>query len=270
MLTSVLLGILQGLTEFLPISSSGHLVIVQSFIKTFQEPGLAFDIILHSGTLLAVLIFFWKEFAAILKETIIEFPSWTLNQSKIIVLAVLIGTFPSAVIGIFFKDHIEQLFQNPRMTSVFLCFTAAILLLGEMSSRRFKKKLDPFHDPKWSIYLYIGLCQAIALLPGISRSGSTMAAGLSVGWSRQDAAKFSFFLMVPAVLGAVILELPKLINNLQDNYTNLLALSAGFIAAFITGYLVIAVLLKYLRNHSFIPFSIYCLGAGVCTFFLNS
>ncbi len=264
MLNAILLGLVQGLTEFLPISSSAHLVIVQAILPGFSEPAMAFDVLLHAGTLVAVFAYFWKDIVALLSGILgrsTGFETITIEQARWFVVAIVIGSIPAGVAGVLWEDKLETLFSAPRAAAAFLCVTALMLTAGELIANRVRQAPSPGHKealPRWVI---VGLAQAVALLPGISRSGSTIAAGLGVGWKREDAARVSFFLMMPAVGGAVMLKLGDLIAS--GATADWMAMSVGAIVAGISGYIAIWFLIRYIRTHRLYPFAVYCLLMGV-------
>jgi len=265
---SILLGALQGITEFLPISSSGHLVLAQNFLTGFKSSGLVFDVVLHAGTLLAVLLYYRNDLVWLLKGSMGNLEKDDNNSAKIWVQMLILGTIPAAVIGVFAEEKLEKLFKSPVNTSLFLCFTGCILLFGEFIHRKMQTEKDDLSQPYFHSFL-IGCAQAMALIPGVSRSGSTMAAGLAVGWTRKKAARFSFLLMIPAVSGAVVLKLPELPALLKSGDVKILDLASGFLTAFVFGYLSIIVLLKLIQKYSFKPFGIYCLVVGIMFFVIQ-
>lgn len=232
-----ILGIVQGLTEFLPVSSSGHLVLFQSFIPGFSQPGVLFDAYLHLGTLVAVLVFYYKR---ILK---LDF-----RYLKILVLA----TIPAVIVGFLLKDYIDLIFQNTKLVSFALIITGFMNLRTDTN----KESADGINNKKGFL---IGLFQAFAIIPGISRSGSTIFAGTYFGLKKEKAAEFSFLLSIPAILGANVLEMVKGGTNqlLSINYI------AGFICSFVFGLVCIKILLKVLQTNKFKYFGYYCIGVGI-------
>ena len=235
--TAAILGAIQGLTEFLPVSSSGHLVLAQSLIPGFSQPGALFDVILHAGTLLAVVIFFWKK---ILK----------LNQKSLLVLAA--GSIPAGLVGLAFESKITLLFSNVLLVGLALLVTAAMNYLVD------KAKVD---KEKISLRdsLVIGVAQAIAITPGISRSGATIFAATTRKIKRQQAAEFSFLLSIPSVGGAVGLEVIK--HGFSDSLPMATYL-AGFVCAFVFGIVSIKMLLDLLVKRDLKIFAAYCAIVG--------
>jgi undecaprenyl-diphosphatase len=244
--SAVILGAVQGLTEFLPVSSSGHLVIIQSLFHNFKQPGISFDIFIHLATLLAVIVYFHREIADIL----------TFRNVKWIFL-IIVGTVPAGVIGVLFKDRIELMFSNVTFVCYMLIITGVLLFLSDRCSNLTKSKGEiTFFDA-----IVIGVFQAFAIIPGISRSGSTIAAGIFRGISRDAATKFSFILSIPAITGAFLLSLKDFTKLTHADYIPYLA---GFGAAFIVGLLSLKMLTLIIKTRNLKFFSFYCwILAGV-------
>lgn len=241
---SVILGFVQGLTEFLPVSSSAHLVIVQHFVPGFSQSGVLFDVVLHLATLLAVLIYYWKIIFKL--------------DRKYYAL-IIIGTIPAGLAGVFFQDALEKSFGDFKMVGYELILTGIINILID-KTLGVKKALN-YMDSIW-----IGIAQAIAIIPGISRSGSTIFAGVKLGISKKEAAQFSFLLSVPAILGAGILQVKSYgFTNIGNPWVYI----AGSIAAFVSGLWSIKLVLKSLSEKKFGVFGIYCIVLGVVVLFMN-
>lgn len=273
---AIALGIVQGLTEFLPISSSAHLVLMP-WLLDWPSPGLAFDAVLHLGTLLAVLVFFRAEWGPLLRGFL-----WTLRpggppdpMGRLAWLLIL-GTMPAGLTGLLLEEVVARLFEGPLVIGLTLPLTTLALVLGERRSSRAALTVAPtataalapaavrdLSHLRARDALLIGLAQAGAILPGLSRSGLTIVAGLLVGLSRPAAARFSFLLSAPVILGAGGLEIVKLLRT--DPAALNLTLLSGFLAAGLAGYLTIAVFLGYLRRYSLYPFALYCLTLGLIT-----
>lgn len=249
MIESILLGILQGLTEFLPISSSGHLVIAQSLLPGFRENTLLFDVILHAGTLAAVLVYFRDD----LKEIALGLLHPAEGGFRLPALLVA-GTVPVVLVGLPFRHRIEALFSAPRVASAGL-FLTALLLFGAWLAGT--KGWRPLASLTFKGAFLIGVFQAVAIMPGISRSGATIAAGIFLGLSGKDAARFSFLLAIPAIAGAVLLQA----GGIQGS-GDLSVFLAGGIAAALTGWAAIAFLMRLLKQGVLLPFAVYCLAAG--------
>lgn len=270
---ALILGIIQGLTEFIPISSSAHLALAP-WLFGWPAYGLFFDTMLHWGTLLAVLAYFRKDWIAVIRGFIASVTArgpWDARPggrlaapASRLAWGLILGSIPAAVLGYLFKDFFEGLFSAPRAIAVFLLVTALILFLSERAGRRIRA-LETLNIPD---ALVIGLAQAAAIAPGISRSGATMAAGLARGLTRDAAARFSFMLSTPVILGAGLLQLVDLATT-SEAAPPLAVLLAGFIAAALTGYLCIRFLLNYLRRGSLNVFAIYCGVAGVAVLILT-
>lgn len=261
-LKSVSLGALQGATEFLPVSSSGHLVIAQHLLDVKMEGGqlLAFDVCLHFGTLLAVLAVFWREISGILISVIapqkaVVGSSFSPSDSRKLFWFLIIGTIPAGFFGILFKDFFESLFSTPFWAAVMLIVTGFILWF----TRYIKGEGRQVSEMGFVSALLIGVAQAVAIIPGISRSGSTISGGIYFGINRDLAAKFSFLLSVPAILGAAILQLGDL-KGLSNG--DLLSVGIGTFVSFIVGIAAIKWLLSIIRRHSFHWFAIYCWIVG--------
>jgi undecaprenyl-diphosphatase len=258
LLQAILLGVLQGATEFLPVSSSGHLLLVPRLLK-MTSPTLSTVAIVHEGTLLAILIYFRRDLWQILKGV------WRglrerrplSNQDARLGWYIVVGSVPAAVAGLTLEASFERIFSTPIMAAVFLLGTALLLVIGErlMSGRKAIQEMG------WVDAIYIGLFQMLALLPGISRSGSTITAGLWRGLDRAAAARYSFLLGVPAILGAGLLALLDLLSASIPG-SQWVVLIASFSAAAISGYLCIHFLLSWLRQRNLYPFAIYCATFG--------
>jgi undecaprenyl-diphosphatase len=253
MFESILLGILQGLTEFLPVSSSGHLVIVQSLLPGFDGPAVAFDVLLHAGTLAAVLIYFRHDLISIAKECFrpgkggLHLP-----------LLLIVGTVPAALVGVYFADAIEPLFAAPRFASAGLIVTSFLLYFAWRIGTGGNRSMETLTIPA---ALLIGVLQAVAIVPGISRSGATIAAGIFLGLSGQEAARFSFLLSIPAITGAFLLE-----SGALKESEALITYIAGALAAALIGWASIAILMKLLGRGKLLPFAVYCLVLGILSF----
>ncbi len=259
---SVLLGLIQGLTEFLPVSSSGHLVIFESLfgIKTGD---IVFEILVHFGTLIAVLIYFRKRLYGIVKSVFNFARGKTgFKDDPHLKLALLIslGTIPAVIIGLLFKDLIVTAFESPRWASAMLLVTAAILFSTKIAP-------DKSKNIGWVGSLIIGLTQALAIMPGISRSGSTISAGMHLGIDRSEAAEFSFLLSIPAIAGATLLEIPQFIESFS-NFSMLPVYLAGVLTAAFVGYVSIVYLLAIIKKGKFFYFGLYCAIVGVIGIFV--
>jgi undecaprenyl-diphosphatase len=261
-LQALVLGIIQGATEFIPVSSSGHLVLIP-WALGWPSPGLIYDTLVHWGTLLAVISYFWRDLVSIVLAWFKELPSvlirreWPTEPNACLGWWLLIGTIPAVAIGAMFEDLFITLFSAPSATATLLLVTAATLALSERLSTRART----LNSLSLIDAILIGLAQAAAIAPGISRSGATISAGLGRGLRREAAARFSFLLSVPIILGAGLLPLGEAWR--EGTEQNVLALLAGFIAAAITGYVCIHFLLNHLRQRSLYIFAAYCAVIGI-------
>jgi undecaprenyl-diphosphatase len=255
---AIILGLLQGITEFVPVSSSGHLVLVP-WLLGWDAPELVFDTVVHWGTLLAVLAYFWRDWLRLISAWLRGLFRWEWDDPDArLMWLILAGTLPAVVIGYLLEAFFESLFGQPAWVSLFLLVTACLLALSERLGRRTRT----LGELRWLDALLIGLGQAAAIAPGISRSGSTIAAGLLRGVQRAAAARFSFLLATPIILGAGLLQLVDLFGT-PDPLAQFPALAAGFAAAAISGYLCISFLLRYLQRGKLYPFAVYCAAMGV-------
>lgn len=246
---AALLGLLQGLTEFLPISSSGHLVIAQHFLNV-NDGGLFFEVLLHCATLAAVVAAYWQDLLELLRK---PFQKYT--------YLLIAGTIPTGIIGLAFKDTFEGLFNSVTTVGYMLLITGVILLVAEYVSRTvFSSKSLHY----WQAII-IGLGQGLAITPGISRSGTTIATGLLVGLERAEAARFSFLLSIPAIVGASILEGKDIVLSEAVSASLILPYIVGAIVAGISGYFAIKLLLGILNRGKLYYFSIYCWVLGLVT-----
>jgi undecaprenyl-diphosphatase len=263
-LQALVLGFLQGATEFIPVSSSGHLVLVP-WLLDWPSPSLAFDTMVHWGTLVAVVAYFWREWRAVVSAWGRGLVHWDWRDPLArLGWLLLLGTVPAMVIGFLLEAWFEALFSAPVWVGVFLLGTAALLLLGEWFGRQSfaaggARDIDSL---LWPHALIIGLGQAAAIAPGISRSGTTIAMGLSGGLGRPAAARFSFLLSAPVILGAGLLQLVNLAST-PNAMAQVPTLALGFAAAAITGYVCIWWLLRYLQRGRLYPFAIYCAVFGI-------
>jgi undecaprenyl-diphosphatase len=261
-LQAILLGIVQGATEFLPISSSGHLVLVPWLLHWELQPAaaMAFDVLVHWGTLLAVVVYFWKDLVGLVSAAVrglIQRRPFADPQARLAWL-LLVASLPAALLGVLLKDIVEAAFARPMAVCFALLITAIILLLGErLGNRQRDMQALRILDALW-----IGLGQAVALFPGISRSGATISTGLTRGLRRPEAARFSFLMAVPVMLGAGSLALLDLLSS-PDALQYIPPLLGGFLAAAVVGYLAIRWLLSYLARRPLHVFAAYCALVGL-------
>ncbi len=270
----LLISIAQGLTEFLPVSSSAHIVIVNALYKFFTHKDLAgnsceeifFAIIIHLGTLIAVLLYFKNDIIKIIKDFFSIFKTKKLeNEDQKLSLYILLGTVVTVAFCFPLKDIVENIMKEPYITSIFLVGTGFILFFAEYLSQKNKNNLD---NLSWKKSALIGLSQGMAIFPGFSRSGLTIATGLMLGLDRVKAAKFSFLLSVPIIIGASVFYPILEIDFAQLQTFNVKALIMGFLVSFVVGYLCIKYFMKFLGKYSLKVFAYYCLCIGIITFIL--
>jgi undecaprenyl-diphosphatase len=253
---AIVMGLVQGLSEFLPISSSAHLALTP-WLLGWPAPGLAFDVALHLGTLIALVWFFWQEwitlakaFFSILRKRKLE------TESERRVAFVVVATIPGAIAGFLLQDYAKTIFRTPALTGTMLIVMGGVLWLVDRSA----KQERGITTMTWRDAILVGLAQMFAIVPGVSRSGSTITAGRAVGMTREAAAVFSFLLSLPIITAAVVFEGR---HALSEGVTA--PLIAGVIAAAVSGWLAISVLLKFISRNSYGVFALYRLivGAGV-------
>lgn len=270
LLQSFILGIVQGFTEFLPISSTAHLRIIPAFFH-WQDPGTTFSAVIQLGTMFAVVIYFWNDlhkiYLALIKDIFIN-KRFTNYESRL-AFWILLGTIPICIFGYLFKTPIEAgMVRNLNIIAFYLIFFGILLFLSELMARqnRTLAKVNALD------VVLIGIAQSFALIPGVSRSGVTLFAGLLLGFKRHDAARFSFLLSVPAVLLSGIFELNTLMASIVTNtheeiiWANMFT---GVVVACVSGYFAIDILLKYLVTHKTHIFVLYRVLLGVLVIYLN-
>ena len=270
----LLISIAQGLTEFLPVSSSAHIVIVNALYKFFTHKDLAgnspqeifFAIIIHLGTLIAVLLYFKNDIIKIIKDFFSIFKTKKLeNEDQKLSLYILFGTVVTVAFCFPLKDVVENIMKEPYITSLFLIGTGFILFFAEYLSQKNKNNND---NLSWKKSALIGFAQGMAIFPGFSRSGLTISTGLILGLDRVKAAKFSFLLSVPIIIGASLFYPILEIDFAQLQTFNIKALIMGFLVSFIVGYLCIKYFMKFLGKFSLKIFAYYCFILGILTFLL--
>jgi len=257
LLEAIIIGIIQGATEFLPISSDGHLVLVPA-VFGLSQPDLVLIGLVHAGTLLAIVSYFARDLWAILKAVaagLVQRKPFADDNARLGWFMVL-GSVPAAIVGLALKDWFEQQFQSPVVAAVGLLVTAAFLVVGERLLRGTKS----IPQLTWLDTLIIGSFQVLALLPGVSRSGTTIAAGLGRGLDRPSAARFSFLVGLPAIAGAGLLSILDIFT--AQGSLPLGHYAAAFVAAAVVGYLCIAFLLNWVKRHTLYPFAVYCAVVG--------
>ena len=266
-LQAVIIGIIQGLTEFLPVSSSAHLVFAQNILNV--KSSLAFDVFLHLGTLIAVLWFFRYDIIKMLRSWILSIEDiiqgrflegFYSDPYKRLAWYVILATIPVGIVGVLFEDSVDALFSGALYVPAFFLFVTGTILY--LSQRMASGNINLNNITKKEA-LWMGLGQACAILPGLSRSGTTIAAGLTIGLEKEFAAKFSFILSIPAILGAFLLQAKDIGSALDVNF---LPIFLGFIASIIAGYMAIKWMLDLIKNRSLDIFAYYCWVVGIVVF----
>jgi undecaprenyl-diphosphatase len=261
---AIILGIVQGVTEYIPVSSSAHLVLVPWLLQ-WPDPPFTFDVLVQWGTLVGVLVYFWRDLWGIVRGVIVglvhrkPLETFEARLGWYIVLA----TIPAVIFGLLFKDMFEAAFSDPKAVAIFLVATAAMLAAAEY----FGKRARELTGIGWLDALIIGLWQVVSLLPGISRSGATITGGVLRGLDRRSAARFSFLMSVPALLGAGVIAIKDLLSA-NELAAQLPVLLVGSAMAAITGYLCIRWLLGYLQRGKLYVFAVYCAAAGIACFLI--
>ena len=254
---ALILGIVQGLTEFLPVSSSGHLEIGQALLGTAGEENLTFAVIVHAATVLSTLVVLWHEVAQLFKGTS-STTKW--NQEKDYPAKILVSMIPVLIVGMFFKDQVEAFFGDGLLlVGICLIITALLLWLSEFLGKRINRQ---GHEVTYRDAIIIGCAQAIAVLPGLSRSGTTIATGLLCGVKKESVAQFSFLMVLIPILGEAFLDLLDLLQGEMNIAIGWLPLFVGFLAAFVTGCLACRFMISIVRKQKLIYFAIYCLAVG--------
>lgn len=243
-LHAIILGVVQGIAEFLPISSSAHLVFVP-WILGWQPHSLTFDVALHIGTLFALLAYFWREW-------------WGIIRSRMLWL-LIVGSIPGALAGVLFEKYFEEVFRSPLIIAIFMIALGLLLWAAEVYGKR-KREID---SVGWVDAGVIGVAQAFALMPGVSRSGITMTAGLFSGLTREAAAKFSFLLSAPIIAGAGLYSAYGLLKHGGHHSGHVTPFLLGMLVSAVVGFLAIKYLLQYLQKHTFYVFVWYRLVVGV-------
>lgn len=251
---ALFLGLVQGLTEFFPVSSSGHLVFFQSLLG-IEEPPIFFDVLLHLGTLLAVVIFFRGSLRMMLQSVLSRLRGrGEAGQGERLLLWIIVSTIPTGLMGLFLKDWFESFFGTPRIVGVMLLVTGSILWLTRFAGA----KERGLRKMTWIDALLIGVAQGIAILPGISRSGATISAGLFCGLDRGLSGEFSFLLSIPAILCALLLESRKMVSPSES-----LICLLGTAVAFCAGFLSLKALMPVIRRGKLYRFAYYCWAIGL-------
>jgi len=258
LIKAIILGGIQGLTEFLPVSSSGHLVIGSELLN-FQEHGVVFDVCLHLGTLLSVFIVFRREILAMIKAPFQYFSGNTDDDVRHFFfwdIYVILATLPAVFVGLFFKDYVDSFFGSTLIAYSMLIVTGTIMVIAQYVPER-RESLN------WWKSVLVGCAQALAIMPGLSRSGSTIFAGMLLGIPRETIARFSFIMSIPAILGAAVLQLGEFFQNPPTSDT-VVSLIAGMAMSATAGYFAIKLLLDVIRRNRLQWFGYYCLILASC------
>lgn len=256
-LESLILGIVQGLTEYLPVSSSGHLTIGANLFGLSGEENLAFTITVHVATVLSTCVILWKEIVWLFKD-LFKF-KW--NEGTKYVVNILISMIPVAIVGFFFKDKVEAIFGSGLLVvGICLLVTASLLAFSYWAKPRQRENISPWHA------FVIGIAQALAVLPGLSRSGSTIATGLLLGNSKQKLAQFSFLMVIPPILGEALLDVKDMAEqgvNVAMGGLSTSSLIIGFLAAFVSGCIACKWMINIVKKGKLIWFALYCAIVGI-------
>jgi undecaprenyl-diphosphatase len=260
---AIVLGVVQGITEFMPISSDGHLVVVP-WLLGWEDQSLLFDTVLHWGTLVSIILVFGRDLWAIFLATLGSLTRRSLaDPNARLGWFIVVGSIPAVVFGLLLRDFFEELSTSPLAAGIFLLVTAALLAGSELIAQR-RQPTGEIENMGWGQVILIGFAQVAALAPGLSRSGSTIATGLGTGVRREAAARFSFLLGTPAFLGAALLLLVDALNeDPAAVQAQLPMMLVGAVVSAIVGYVAIRGLLAYLRRRSLYLFAIYCLIVGL-------
>lgn len=288
LIEAIFMGILQGITEFLPVSSSGHLAILKNLIG-LKDVGLAFDILLHVGTLIAVFVAFWKDIVELIVNGFGILGDWSVNAARFLknltvkekdkkleykkvlktpyrrfVMLVIVSSIPTAIMGILFNDSIENMGKVLLIPGICLLITGVLLLIAD----RLPSGTDDAETASYKKSFVIGVCQGFATLPGISRSGTTITACLASGFKKEFAVKYSFIMSIPVIMGAAVLEIPDLASE-SLKASEIANYIVGMAFAAVVGYICIKTMLKIVKDKKFFGFSIYCFIMGIFAIIMN-
>jgi len=259
------LSVIQGITEFVPISSSGHLILLPELLG-WEDQGLAFDVVVHLGTLFAILVFFWRKLWSILTSFFVKKPDNKTKKDRKLGVMIMVSIIPAGLVGFFFENIIETTLRSAFVVSISLVFWGIILGLAD----RYGNSLDSeekkgLEEISWSQVIFISIAQAIALIPGTSRSGITMTAGLFSKLKRTTAAEFSFLMGIPIIGLAGVLKLWEFYNS-GLNELSMQTLTLGFVISAVSGVLAIWGLLKIIKKWTYLPFAVYRVVVGILIF----
>ena len=251
---AIILGILQGLTEFLPVSSSGHTIIGAELLGLSGDENLSFSIVVHAATVMSTIIILWSEIWQLLQG----FFKFRWNEEMKYVAKIFLSMIPVLIVGLFFKDYVEQLFGSGLLIVGCCLLLTAVLLVFASKAKPKEKKSIGFRDA-----FIIGLSQAVAVLPGLSRSGTTIATGILLGNKKENVAKFSFLMVLIPILGEAVLSVKDYSSGAGETLLSPLVLLSGFLAAFITGCLACKWMISLVKKGKLLYFAIYCVVMGV-------
>ena len=266
---AIVLGLVQGLSEFLPISSSGHLAVLQSLFEINEDKVIFFAVLLHIGTLVSIFVVYHKDIYALIKELFLLFKDIFTGKGlrieerpiRKLGIMIIVSSIPTAIMGLLFSDYIDKIFGSLTVIAICWIITGFILLFSE----KLKNNIKEIEGMKYRNAIFIGICQGLAIMPGISRSGSTIVGSLVTGLKREFAVEFAFLISIPAILGSAILEFPKAIKAGIEPST-IGPMIVGFLVAAISGYFAITTMIKIVSKHKMRYFSYYVWIIGLGTF----
>lgn len=266
---AIVLGLVQGLSEFLPISSSGHLAVLQSLFEINEDKVIFFAVLLHIGTLVSIFVVYHKDIYALIKELFLLFKDIFTGKGlrieerpiRKLGIMIIVSSIPTAIMGLLFSDYIDKIFGSLTVIAICWIITGFILLFSE----KLKNNKKEIEGMKYRNAIFIGICQGLAIMPGISRSGSTIVGSLVTGLKREFAVEFAFLISIPAILGSAILEFPKAIKAGIEPST-IGPMIVGFLVAAISGYFAITTMIKIVSKHKMRYFSYYVWIIGLGTF----
>lgn len=272
LLQALWMAVLQGISELFPISSLGHAVIVPALFGWHIDQNAAaflpFLVVLHLGTAMALALYFWREWLGLAQAAFGYGEPQTVAESRQLLGLMVVATLPAVIVGFAFEKALRHLFGSPMLAAAFLLVNGVVLFAGERLKRRIVAHVEPL---TWRGALAIGIWQCAALVPGISRTGTTLVGGLLAGLNHNDAARFSFLIATPVIGGAAALEIPKLLNQHGTNFGNVVWIAGG--TAAIAAYTSVAFLMRYFQKHDFDalnPFAYYCWAVGTISLTLLS
>lgn len=266
---AIVLGLVQGLSEFLPISSSGHLALLQNLFEINEDKVIFFAVLLHIGTLVSIFVVYHKDIYALIKELFLLFKDIFTGKGlrikerpiRKLGIMIIVSSIPTAIMGLLFSDYIDKIFGSLTVIAICWIITGFILLFSE----KLKNNIKEIEGMKYRNAIFIGICQGLAIMPGISRSGSTIVGSLVTGLKREFAVEFAFLISIPAILGSAILEFPKAIKAGIEPST-IGPMIVGFLVAAISGYFAITTMIKIVSKHKMRYFSYYVWIIGLGTF----